>query len=261
MMCDSPRMSAPSPKISVRGLSAWYRDHRVLKDIDIDIEAEGVTAVIGPPGCGKSTFVRCLNRMHELVPGARMGGRIRIDGEDILALEPASLRRRVGMIFNKPNPFPNMSIRENVLAGLQLTGRRPEGSAADETVERALRRVELWAELRGRLDDPPAILSSGDQQRLCVARTLAVEPEILLLDEPCSVLDPVATAKIEDLLHVLRERYTVVIVTHNIQQAARVAERTGFFLAGELIEYADTDAMFTAPVDKRTEDYITGKFG
>ncbi len=256
-------MADGEPKISVRGLSAWYGEEQVLRKIDMDIDQRGVTAIIGPSGCGKSTFIRCINRLHELVPGARMDGRIRVDGDDVQgdAVDPVLLRRRIGMVFQEPNPFPTMSIRDNVLAGLRLTGERPSRERGAEIVERSLRQAALWDEVRERLGAPGSSLSGGQQQRLCIARTLAVEPEIVLMDEPCSSLDPVATAKIEDLLHELREHYTVVIVTHNMQQAARVSEQTAFFLAGELIEYAETDDIFTAPADKRTEDYITGKFG
>ena len=256
-------MDLSNAKIIVRGLSAWYGDNQVLRDIDIDIPERGVTAVIGPSGCGKSTFIRCINRMHELVPGARMSGAISIGGHEVRATgtDPVLLRRRIGMVFQKPNPFPNMSIRDNVLAGMRLTGQRPSRAEGEAVVERALRQAALWEEVRDRLDERGAGLSGGQQQRLCIARTIAVEPEVVLMDEPCSALDPVATAKIEDLMHELRERYTVVIVTHNMQQAARVSQRTAFFLSGELVEYSDTDLIFTAPADKRTEDYITGKFG
>ncbi len=256
-------MSEEAAKIAVRRLCAWYGDEQVLRAIDMDIEGRGVTAIIGPSGCGKSTFIRCINRLHELAPGARMQGEIRIDGHDVHgdAVDPVLLRRRVGMVFQKPNPFPNLSIRDNVLAGLRLTGKRPSRERGAEIVERSLRQAALWDEVRDRLGAPAVSLASGQQQRLCVARTLAVEPEVVLMDEPCATLDPVATARIEDLLHELRERYTIVIVTHSLQQAARVSQRTAFFLAGELIEYTPTDDMFTAPVDKRTEDYITGKFG
>jgi len=250
-------------KISVRGLSAWFEDRAVVEDIDIDIEADGVTAIIGPSGSGKSTFIRCINRLHEIEPGARVNGRVQLDGRDILGpkVDPIAVRRRIGMVFREPNPFTTMSIRGNVLAGLHLNGQRPRGRKADELVERALHEAGLWTELRDRLDDWAETLSDGQQQRLCIARALAVEPEVLLMDEPCSVLNPSASAKIEDLLDTLQERYTVVIVTHNLQQAARVSDRVAFFLAGRLIEYASSDEIFTAARDKRTEDYITGKFG
>ena len=251
-----------TPKFAVEGLSAWFGDNRVLRSIDMEIVERRVTAIIGPSGCGKSTFIRCLNRMHELVPSARVEGKAELDGQDIYAraVDPVFLRRRVGMVFQKPNPFPTMSIRENVLSGLKLTRRLRRGEA-DAVVERALRQAALWDEAKDRLDSPGAGLSGGQQQRLCIARSLAVEPDVLLMDEPCSALDPIATARIEDLLHSLRDSYTIVIVTHNMQQATRVSDMTGFFLTGELVEYAETNALFTAPRDNRTEDYITGKFG
>ena len=251
------------PKVSVRDLCAWFDDVQVLRGIDIDIAAQGVTAVIGPSGCGKSTFIRCINRLHELSPGARMSGHIRVDGVEIqgAGVDPIAVRRKVGMVFAAPNPFPTMSIAANVLAGFRLGGEPLDHARGRQIVERALGQVALWDELREVLDERVRGLTPGQQQRLCIARALAVEPEVLLMDEPCSVLDPMATATIEDLLHELRERYTIVIVTHNLQQAARVAQQVAFFLDGELIEYADADTIFTAPRDKRTEDYITGKFG
>ncbi len=221
-----------------------------------------VTAIIGPSGCGKSTFIRCLNRMHEMVPGAYSQGTVLLDGEDAYAptMDPVLLRRRVGMVFQKPNPFPSMSIRDNVLAGLRLTHRH-DPAQADAIVEQSLRRVALWDEVADRLDAGSMALSGGQQQRLCIARSLAVAPEILLMDEPCSALDPIATARIEDLIHSLKADYTIVVVTHNMQQAARISDTTAFFLSGDLIEHSPTDKMFTAPSDRRTEDYITGKFG
>lgn len=251
-----------SPKFRVRRLSAWFGAHKVLDDITMDVDRNRVTAVIGPSGCGKSTFIRCLNRMHELVLDARSEGRVELDGEDVFddAVDPVLLRRRVGMVFQKPNPFPMMSIRDNVLAGLQLSGRLERGQA-NEIVESSLRRAALWDEVSDRLDQPGGSLSGGQQQRLCIARALAVEPEALLMDEPCSALDPIATARIEDLIHTLADDYTVIVVTHNMQQATRVSDRTAFFLQGALIEYADTDELFTAPNQQQTEDYITGKFG
>ena len=256
-------MSGGEPKLAIRGLSAWFDDRAVLEDIDIDIQADGVTAIVGPSGSGKSTFIRCINRLHELAPGARVSGSIRLDGRDILdpRVNPIAVRRRIGMVFREPNPFTTMSIRGNVLAGLHLNGERPRGRKADDLVEGALREVGLWGELRDHLDDRASTLPLGQQQRLCIARAVAVEPEVLLMDEPCSVLNPTASAKIEDLLHSLQERYTVLIVTHNLQQAARVSDRVAFFLAGQLVEYASSDEIFTAARDKRTEDYITGKFG
>ncbi|OQX29514.1 MAG: phosphate ABC transporter ATP-binding protein [Spirochaeta sp. LUC14_002_19_P3] len=254
--------SNEAAKISVRNLNAWFGEKLVIRDIDIEIPEKQATAIIGPSGCGKSTFIRCCNRMHELVPGARVQGSIQLDEESIYdrSIDPVLLRRRIGMVFQKPNPFPSMSIRDNVLSGLKLTksGRLKE---ADSIVENALQQAALWDEVKDRLNDPGIGLSGGQQQRLCIARALAVEPEVLLMDEPCSALDPVATARIEDLIHGLKDDYTIVIVTHNMQQAARVSDRTAFFLMGELVEYRGTKRMFTTPKDKRTEDYITGKFG
>ena len=228
----------------------------------MQIPGQGVTAIIGPSGCGKSTFIRCLNRMHELVTGARMAGEIRlgeqrVDGDET---DPVLLRRQVGMVFQKPNPFPTMSIRQNVLAGLTLTGRLDRGRS-ERIVEEALVGAALWDEVKDQLDAPGQGVSGGQQQRLCIARSLAVEPDVLLMDEPCSALDPIATARIEELIAQLRERLTVVIVTHNMQQAARVSDRTAFFLMGELVEFDVTDTLFTRPSDQRTEDYITGRFG
>jgi phosphate transport system ATP-binding protein len=253
---------ASATKFSVEGLSAWFGEKQVLDEISVDIPEHQVTAIIGPSGCGKSTFIRCLNRMHEMVPIARSAGKVLLDGNDIYAgeVDPVLLRRRVGMVFQKPNPFPSMSIRENVLAGLKLT-RRYERKAAAEVIERALTQAALWDEVKDRLDEPGLSLSGGQQQRLCIARTLAVDPDVILMDEPCSALDPIATARIEDLLHTLHDDYTIVIVTHNLQQATRVSDQTGFFLTGELVEFGETDRLFTSPTDRRTEDYITGKFG
>ena len=251
-----------APKVRVQALRAWFGKQQALQGITLDVPPTAVTAVIGPSGCGKSTFIRCLNRMHELVPGARVQGEVLLEGDPIYdaAVDPVLLRRRVGMVFQKPNPFPTMSVRENVLAGLRLTGRLVP-QHADLVVERALCNAALWEEVKDRLDAPGAALSGGQQQRLCIARALAVEPEVLLMDEPCSALDPVATARIEDLIHVLKSVYTIVIVTHNMQQAARVSDHTAFFLSGELVEHDRTDRIFTSPGDSRTEDYITGKFG
>ena len=244
------------------GLKAGFGKTEVLHGISLDLAARQVTAIIGPSGCGKSTFIRVLNRMHELVPGAWATGEAWLDDEDVFApaVDPVLLRRRVGMVFQKPNPFPTMSIRENVLAGLRLTGRLKRGDA-DDVLERSLRQAALWDEVKDRLAAPGGGLSGGQQQRLCIARALAVDPEVLLMDEPCSALDPIATARVEDLIHVLRERYTIIIVTHSMQQAARVSQRTAFFLLGELVEVDDTEKIFTRPADRRTEDYITGKFG
>jgi phosphate transport system ATP-binding protein len=250
------------PTLVTEALSAWYADQQVLRNVSLEIPAGEVTAIIGPSGCGKSTLIRCFNRMHELGEAARMVGRVLLDGDDVYrpSVDPASVRRRVGMVFQKPNPFPHMTIRDNVIAGLRLIGSGVNGTV-DETVERALSQAALWDEVKDRLGEPGLGLSGGQQQRLCIARALAVEPEVLLMDEPCSALDPIATTRIEDLLHTLRERYTIVIVTHNMQQAARVSQRTAFLLEGDLVEFSDTERLFTSPADERTEDYITGKFG
>ncbi|MBM66418.1 MAG: phosphate ABC transporter ATP-binding protein [Myxococcales bacterium] len=249
-------------QFEVGNLKAWYGEKQVLMDVSVTLPSQGVTAIIGPSGCGKSTFIRCLNRMHELVVGARMEGRIVLGSEDIMSpeVDPVLLRRRGGMVFQRPNPFPTMSIRQNVLSGLTLTGRLNR-STADEVLEKALGDAALWDEVKDRLDTPGGGLSGGQQQRLCIARCLAVEPDVLLMDEPCSALDPIATARIEELIAQLRERLTVVIVTHNMQQAARVSDRTAFFLMGELVELSETTVLFTQPTDQRTEDYITGRFG
>jgi phosphate transport system ATP-binding protein len=258
-MSDAPRTKT---KIEAKDVHAWFGDNHVLKGIDLEMGERSVTAIIGPSGCGKSTFIRSLNRMHELVAEARLEGEIMLDGENVYGpdVDPVLLRRRVGMVFQKPNPFPSMSVRDNVLAGLRLTGRLDRGKAA-ELVENALQQAALWDEVKDRLDAPGLGLSGGQQQRLCIARSLAVEPEVLLMDEPCSALDPIATARIEDLIHVLKDHYTIVIVTHNMQQAARVSDHTAFLLTGELVEYSPTNRLFTSPRDTRTEDYITGKFG
>jgi phosphate transport system ATP-binding protein len=251
---------ALEPKLTVRGLSAWYGKNRALHDVNLIVAPRSVMAAIGPSGCGKSTFLRCLNRMHELIPGARAEGTLLLDGKDLLGrdVDPVTLRRRVGMVFQRPNPFPTMSIRDNVAAGLKLNR---VGGNHDEIVERTLRQSALWDEVKDRLGASALSLSGGQQQRLCIARALAVEPEVLLMDEPASALDPIATAKIEDLIHELKERYTIVIVTHNMQQAGRVSDHTAFFYMGDLIEVGPTEKIFTNPSEKRTEDYVTGKFG
>ncbi len=248
--------------IRVRDLRAWFGANEALHGINMDVNPKGVTAIIGPSGCGKSTFIRCINRMHETVPGTRVSGEVRIGDLDVYNGTPAvEVRRRVGMVFQKPNPFPTMSIYDNVAAGLKLNGVRNH-RRLDEVVERSLQMAALWDEVKDILKKKSgASLSGGQQQRLCIARALAVEPDVLLMDEPASALDPISTAKIEDLIYQLKERYTVVIVTHNMQQAARVSSYTGFFLLGELIEFDRTQKIFTAPSDKRTEDYITGRFG
>jgi phosphate transport system ATP-binding protein len=249
-------------KMQIIALSAWFGVKQALKDINISIKANAVTAIIGPSGCGKSTFLRALNRMHELVPGAKMAGQVLLDGKNIYApdVDPVMVRRRVGMVFQKPNPFPTMSIYDNVAAGLRLTGVRRSASL-DEIVERSLEQATLWDEVKGDLKKPGTSISGGQQQRLCIARAIALEPEVLLMDEPCSALDPIATAKIEELIVSLKRDYTIVIVTHNMQQAARVSDFTAFMYLGQLIEYGDTTGMFEKPKSELTEKYITGKFG
>jgi phosphate transport system ATP-binding protein len=253
-------MTAPADKIVVEQLSAFFGKAEVVRSVTATIPALSVTAVIGPSGCGKSTLLRCLNRMHELTPGARVAGSVRLDGRDIQGgdVDPVLLRRRVGMVFQRPNPFPTMSIVDNVSAGLRLNGIRGDHDAA---VEQCLRQAALWDEVKDRLKAPAISLSGGQQQRLCIARALAVQPEVLLMDEPTSALDPIATAKVEDLIHELKARYTIVIVTHNMQQAARVSDQTAFMYMGELVEMGPTEQIFTNPRESRTEDYITGKFG
>jgi phosphate transport system ATP-binding protein len=252
--------AAQGHAITLRKLSAFYGETHAVKEVDLDYAANRVTAMIGPSGCGKSTLVRCINRMHEEIPGARATGEVRLDELDLYddGVDVVSVRRAVGMVFQKPNPFPTMSIYDNVAAGLRLSGTRGD---TRERVEQSLRGAGLWEEVKDRLSQPGIGLSGGQQQRLCIARTIAVEPEVILMDEPCSALDPIATLKIEELIHDLKQRYTIVIVTHNMQQAARVADTTAFMLAGEMIEHAATDKMFSTPDDSRTEEYVTGKFG
>jgi phosphate transport system ATP-binding protein len=255
-------VTAPTTGRTVRlqGLHAYYGDQHAVRGVDLEYRSNEVTAMIGPSGCGKSTLVRCINRMHEEIAGARAEGKVTLDDADIYApeVDVVSVRRQIGMVFQKPNPFPTMSIFDNVAAGLKLTGRRGD---IKERVEKSLRGAGLWEEVKDRLNQPGIGLSGGQQQRLCIARTIAVEPEVILMDEPCSALDPVATLKIEELIDELKLEYTIVIVTHNMQQAARVADRTAFMLAGELVEVADTSTIFTNPSDPRTEEYVTGKFG
>jgi phosphate transport system ATP-binding protein len=248
--------------INVEHLNAWYGTTHTLQDINLNIPANHATALIGPSGCGKSTFVRCLNRMHETNPIARATGVVKMGDMDIYKdASPVDIRRRVGMVFQRPNPFPTMSIYDNVASGLKLNGFRNK-AILDETVERSLKAAALWEEVKDELKKKSgASLSGGQQQRMCIARALAVDPEVLLMDEPASALDPVSTSKIEDLIFQLKSQYTIVIVTHNMQQAARVAENTGFFLNGKMVEFNSTDKIFTMPSDKRTEDYITGRFG
>jgi phosphate transport system ATP-binding protein len=247
--------------ISLKGLHAYYGAQHAIKGVDLEFPANQVTAMIGPSGCGKSTLVRCINRMHEEIPGARAEGSVLLDDLDVYGdgIDVTAVRRLIGMVFQKPNPFPTMSIFDNVAAGLRLTGNR--GENLRERVHKALRAVGLWGEVEKRLNEPGIGLSGGQQQRLCIARTVAVEPEVILMDEPCSALDPVATLKVEELIDELKERYTIVIVTHNMQQAARIADSTAFMLSGELIEHGPTNDIFTNPKDERTERYVTGKFG
>ena len=255
-------------RIEANHLSAWYGSFKAVDDVTLAIEPKQVTALIGPSGCGKSTFIRTLNRMHEVVPGARIEGEVLLDGEDIYApgIDPVSVRRTIGMVFQRPNPFPTMSIRDNVSAGLRLNGTRKR-SELESAVERALEGAGLWKEVRDRLHRPGASLSGGQQQRLCIARAIAVQPQVLLMDEPCSALDPVSTLRIEDLIAELKDLYTIVIVTHNMQQAARVSDSTAFFNLeaagdpGRLVEVGPTPQIFTKPEDDRTEAYITGRFG
>lgn len=254
-------MESLKTKISVKNLNLHYGDFHALKNIGIDIPANKITAFIGPSGCGKSTCIKTFNRMNDLVPGCRIEGDVRIDDEDIYdsRTDVTLLRRRAGMVFQKPNPFP-MSIYDNIAYGPRVHGVKNH-KKLDELVERSLRGAALWEEVKDRLKNSAMGLSGGQQQRLCIARALAVEPDILLMDEPTSALDPISTLKVEDLMEELKKNYTVVIVTHNMQQAGRIADKTAFFLLGEIVEYGDTVTMFNTPSDKRTEDYITGRFG
>jgi phosphate transport system ATP-binding protein len=255
-------------RIETIGLSCFYGSSKAVEDVTLTIEPKTVTAFIGPSGCGKSTILRALNRMHEVIPGARIEGKVLLDGEDIYGsgVDPSAVRRTIGMVFQRPNPFPTMSIYDNVAAGLRLNGTKRR-SDLDDAVERSLRNANLWDEVRGRLKKPGAGLSGGQQQRLCIARAIAIEPQVLLMDEPCSALDPISTLAIEDLIFELKDHYTIVIVTHNMQQAARVSDVTAFFTLrgpgepGSLIEVDSTQKIFTNPAEKRTEDYITGRFG
>ncbi|HET6938056.1 MAG TPA: phosphate ABC transporter ATP-binding protein [Nocardioides sp.] len=251
------------------GVSAWFGEHQVLSDVDLRMEAGHVTALIGPSGCGKSTFLRILNRMHELIPGASLAGQVLLDGEDIYepARRPIDSRRRIGMVFQKANPFPTMSVYDNVLAGLKLTGRKtPAKGGADDVVEQSLRSAGLWEEVKARLGTPGSSLSGGQQQRLCIARALAVRPDVLLMDEPCSALDPTSTRRVEETIQAIASEVTVVIVTHNMQQAQRVSDRCAFFLAaegmpGHIVEQGATSEIFERPRDERTADYVNGRFG
>ncbi len=256
-------------RIDVSGLSAYYGKVPAIEDVSMTIEPRAITAFIGPSGCGKSTFLRTLNRMHEVIPGTRVDGKVMLDDEDLYGpgVDPVAVRRTVGMVFQRPNPFPTMSIAENVAAGRRLNGTRMSSKETAEVVERSLRGANLWDEVKDRLDRPGSGLSGGQQQRLCIARAIAVEPAVLLMDEPCSALDPISTLAIEDLMNELKERYTIVIVTHNMQQAARVSDATAFFTIagagkpGRLIEMDSTSKIFSNPSERRTEDYITGRFG
>ncbi len=254
--------AARTPKMRARGINVFYGDKQALKDVSIDIHDDRVTAFIGPSGCGKSTFLRCLNRMNDTIPTARVSGDIELDGEDVnsAAMDVVQLRARVGMVFQKPNPFPK-SIYENVAYGPRIHGLSSTKSELDQIVEKSLKRAGLWDEVKDRLQESGTALSGGQQQRLCIARAIAVDPEVILMDEPCSALDPIATAKIEELIHELRGRYAIAIVTHNMQQAARVSQRTAFFHLGEMVEYGKTSEIFTNPRETRTQDYITGRYG
>ncbi len=253
--------AATGRRVTIDGLNAYYGELHAVRDLDLVFSPNEVTAIIGPSGCGKSTMVRCINRMHEEIPGASATGSVKLDQEDIYAeaVDVVSVRRTIGMVFQKPNPFPTMSVYDNVASGLRLSGAR--GGKLRDRVEESLRGAGLWEEVKDRLDRPGVSLSGGQQQRLCIARTLAVEPEVILMDEPCSALDPIATLRVEELIGELKTRYTIVVVTHNMQQAARVADRTAFMLSGELVEFAPTETIFTNPGDSRTEEYVTGKFG
>ncbi|MBW6529410.1 phosphate ABC transporter ATP-binding protein PstB [Sphingomonas citri] len=255
-------MSNAPPKMTASGVDVFYGAKQAIRNVSIDVRQEDVTAFIGPSGCGKSTFLRTLNRMNDTIPGARVSGDIRLDGEDVYAktMDVVQLRARVGMVFQKPNPFPK-SIFENVAYGPRIHGLARSRADLAQIVERSLTRAGLWNEVKDRLGDSGTALSGGQQQRLCIARAIAVDPEVILMDEPCSALDPVATARIEELIHDLRGRYAIVIVTHNMQQAARVSQRTAFFHLGQLVEYGDTSDIFTNPREERTKDYITGRYG
>jgi phosphate transport system ATP-binding protein len=258
----SPETEEIALTFQIKNLSVWYGEKRAIESVTMDIPSNAVTSIIGPSGCGKSTFLRCLNRMHELVPRTRMDGTVLLLGQDLYSadVDPAIVRRRIGMVFQKSNPFPTMSIGDNVTIGLRLNGVR-DHKFLNERLEKSLRMAALWDEVKDDLYKPGTSLSGGQQQRLCIARALAVEPEVVLMDEPCSALDPIATAKIEELIHELKTQYTIVIVTHNMQQAGRVSDYTAFFYVGKLIEFGPTTKIFTNPSERQTEDYITGRFG
>ena len=256
-------------RIDVNDLNVYYSKFLAVEGVSINIEPKSVTAFIGPSGCGKSTFLRTLNRMHEVIPGGRVEGQVLLDGDDLYApgVDPVTVRSQIGMVFQRPNPFPTMSIKDNVLAGVKLNGNKISRSDAEDLVEKSLRGANLWNEVKDRLDKPGSGLSGGQQQRLCIARTIAVKPDVILMDEPCSALDPISTLAIEDLINELKNDFTVVIVTHNMQQAARVSDKTAFFniagtgKPGKLIEYDDTTSIFTTPSVQATEDYVSGRFG
>lgn len=258
-----------SKRIEIKDLNVYYGNFLAVEGVSMVMEPRTVTAFIGPSGCGKSTLIRTLNRMHEVIPGARVDGEVLVDGNDLYGagVDPVKVRREVGMVFQRPNPFPTMSIRENVLAGVKLNNTRMSKSDADELVEKSLKGANLWKEVKDRLDKPGSGISGGQQQRLCIARAIAVQPEVILMDEPCSALDPISTLAIEDLIEELKEKYTIVIVTHNMQQASRVSDKTAFFniagtgMPGKLIEYNDTATIFSNPSVQATEDYVSGKFG
>ncbi|MEI8278289.1 MAG: phosphate ABC transporter ATP-binding protein PstB [Bacteroidota bacterium] len=246
--------------ISTEKFNAYFGDNHVVKDVTMTIPKNTVIAVMGPSGCGKTTFLRCINRMHELLPGARAAGKMTLNNEDIYDMHPIFVRLKIGMVFQRPNPFPNLSIYDNVIAGYKLNGIKLSKADRDNIVESSLSKAALWKEVKDTLHKKGTFLSGGQQQRLCIARAIAMEPEVLLLDEPTSALDPISTASVEELLFDLKKNYTLVIVTHNMQQAARVSEKTAFFYMGELVEYDDTKMMFTSPKDTRTQNYITGRF-
>ncbi len=258
-----------SKRIQAKDVDVYYGKFKAVEEVNIDIAPRTVTAFIGPSGCGKTTFLRAINRMHEVLPGAYVEGELLLDGENVYGsgVDPVSIRSQIGMVFQRPNPFPTMSIRDNVLAGYKLNGTRLNKSRADELVEKSLRGANLWNEVKDRLDKPGSGLSGGQQQRLCIARSIAVQPDVILMDEPCSALDPISTLAVEDLINEMKEQYTVIIVTHNMQQAARVADKTAFFniqgigKPGKLIEYDDTNVIFNSPSNQQTEDYVSGRFG
>ena len=263
-LAEAPSNSetALASTFQVKNMSIWYGEKRAIQDVTLDVASNSVTAIIGPSGCGKSTFLRALNRMHELTPKTRMEGTVLLNGEDLYSssIDPTVVRRRVGMVFQKSNPFPTMTIGENVIIGLRLNGVHDQ-KFLNERLEKSLRMAALWDEVKDDLHKPGTSLSGGQQQRLCIARTLAVEPEVVLMDEPCSALDPIATAKIEELINELKTKYTIVTVTHNMQQAGRISDYTAFFYLGRLIEFGATTTIFTNPQERQTEDYITGRFG